>query len=132
MAPMTVTLAVTYHDPQGRMHEQIKRGKANILVLLDGSDSFSVQSGFNAASLVTQKLGFDLAAEKISAPGKSVSLPIVTNARVLYNPDLLGAYNIVPGLIANAALQQGIGVTVGLTLLVAAVVRLILMGLARV
>ncbi len=39
---------------------------------------------------------------------------------------------IVPGLIANAAIQQGVGVTVGLTLLVAGVVRLILMGLARV
>ncbi|HEX7484783.1 MAG TPA: poly-gamma-glutamate biosynthesis protein PgsC [Vicinamibacterales bacterium] len=39
---------------------------------------------------------------------------------------------IVPGLIANTALQQGITVTVGLTLLVAAAVRLVLMGLARV
>ncbi len=39
---------------------------------------------------------------------------------------------IVPGLIANTALQQGVGVTVGVTLLVAAIVRLILMGLARV
>jgi poly-gamma-glutamate biosynthesis protein PgsC/CapC len=39
---------------------------------------------------------------------------------------------IVPGLIANTALQQGVGSTVGLTLLVAAAVRLILMGLARV
>lgn len=39
---------------------------------------------------------------------------------------------IVPGLIANTALQQGVPVTVGVTLLVAACVRLILMGLARV
>jgi gamma-polyglutamate biosynthesis protein CapC len=39
---------------------------------------------------------------------------------------------IVPGLIANTALAQGAWVTVGMTLLVAAAVRLILMGLARV
>jgi poly-gamma-glutamate biosynthesis protein PgsC/CapC len=39
---------------------------------------------------------------------------------------------IVPGLIANTALQQGVAATVGLTLLVAAAVRLILMGIARV
>jgi hypothetical protein len=39
---------------------------------------------------------------------------------------------IVPGLIANTALHQGVTVTVGLTLLVAAAVRLILMGIARV
>ena len=47
-------------------------------------------------------------------------------------PSLRAIGYIVPGLIANTALQQGVGVTVGLTLLVAAVVRLILMGLARV
>jgi poly-gamma-glutamate biosynthesis protein PgsC/CapC len=39
---------------------------------------------------------------------------------------------IVPGLIANTALAQGVWVTVGTTLLVAAAVRAILMGLARV
>jgi gamma-polyglutamate biosynthesis protein CapC len=39
---------------------------------------------------------------------------------------------IVPGLIANTALAQGVWLTTGLTLLVAACVRLILMGLARV
>jgi len=38
---------------------------------------------------------------------------------------------IVPGLIANTALAQGVWITIGLTLLVAAAVRLILMGLAR-
>jgi gamma-polyglutamate biosynthesis protein CapC len=39
---------------------------------------------------------------------------------------------IVPGLIANTALRQGVWSTVGLTLLIAAAVRLILMALARV
>lgn len=39
---------------------------------------------------------------------------------------------IVPGLMANTALAQGFPVTVGMTLLVSAAVRLILMGLARV
>ena len=38
---------------------------------------------------------------------------------------------IVPGLIANTALAQGVWITIGLTLRVAAAVRLILMGLAR-
>jgi gamma-polyglutamate biosynthesis protein CapC len=39
---------------------------------------------------------------------------------------------IVPGLIANTALAQGVWPTVGMTLLVSAAVRLILMALARV
>jgi ABC-2 type transport system permease protein len=80
--------------------ENLQSGRANILVLLDGSDSFSVQSGFNAASLVSQKLGFDLSTERISAPGKSELLPVVTDARVLYNPDLEDLIFLVPGLVA--------------------------------
>ncbi|HVP20361.1 MAG TPA: ABC transporter permease [Anaerolineaceae bacterium] len=80
--------------------DDVQRGKANILVLLDGSDSFSVQSGFNAASLITQKLGFDLVAEKITGPSKSLPLPIITNPRVLYNPDLNDLVFLVPGLVA--------------------------------
>lgn len=39
---------------------------------------------------------------------------------------------IVPGLIANAAMTQGVWMTMGMTLLVSATVRLLLMGIARV
>lgn len=81
-------------------NNDILRGSADILVLLDGSDSFSVQSGFNAASLVTQKLGFDLAAQKLTGPGKAEPLPVVTSPRVLYNPDLNDLIFLVPGLVA--------------------------------
>ncbi len=80
--------------------DDIINGTANVLILLDGSDSFSVQSGFNAASAITQKLGFDLVAQKLSPGSSAVPLPIVTSTRVLYNPDLNDLIFILPGLIA--------------------------------
>ncbi len=74
--------------------------KADVLILLDGSDSFSVQSGFNAASSITQNFGFNLEAQKLTSGGDAVSLPVITTARVLYNPDLNDLMFILPGLIA--------------------------------
>ncbi len=80
--------------------EAIINGNANVLILLDGSDSFSVQSGYNAASAITQTLGFDLVAQKLSPGSSTVSLPVMTSTRVLYNPDLNDLMFILPGLIA--------------------------------
>ncbi len=80
--------------------EAIAHGNANVLILLDGSDSFSVQSGYNAASAITQTLGFDLVAQKLSPGGSPARLPVMTSTRVLYNPDLNDLMFILPGLIA--------------------------------
>ena len=80
--------------------EDATNGNAAVLILLDGSDSFSVQSGFNAASAITQKFGYDLMAQKLGQDSASQRLPIVTSTRVLYNPDLNDLMFILPGLIA--------------------------------
>jgi ABC-2 type transport system permease protein len=80
--------------------DDIIRGNANVLILLDGSDSFSVQSGFNAASAITQTLGYNLLAQKLSPGSSSGALPVLTSTRVLYNPDLNDLMFILPGLIA--------------------------------
>src|SRR5579859_5904625 len=42
------------------------KSTANVLVLLDGSDSGSVQSGYSAAALVAQEYALGLTAEKVS------------------------------------------------------------------
>jgi ABC-2 type transport system permease protein len=86
----------------------IERGQANVLILLDGSDSFSVQSGYAAASAIAQKYGFDLTTEKLSRlssqTGKTVGIggaaPVTTSLRVLYNPDINDMIFILPGLIS--------------------------------
>ena len=87
--------------------EKILQGKGTVMILLDGSDSFSVQSGYNAASSITQKYSLELTAQKVQANGSSPvsgavngQLPITTTTRVLYNPDINDLVFIVPGLIA--------------------------------
>ena len=87
--------------------EQVLRGKGSVLILLDGSDSFSVESGYNAASSIAQKYSLALTTEKVQSGGSllasSVSadkLPITTTTRVLYNPDIKDLVFILPGLIA--------------------------------
>lgn len=87
--------------------KQVLVGNGNVLILLDGSDSFSVQSGYNAALSITQKYSLNLTIEKIQSGGGSAilntltgQLPITTTTRVLYNPDITDLIFILPGLIA--------------------------------
>jgi ABC-2 type transport system permease protein len=87
--------------------EDVARGKGQVLILLDGSDSFSVESGYNAASSIAQTFSLALTAEKIqnsnlsmAASAASGALPITTTTRVLYNPDIRDMIFILPGLIA--------------------------------
>ena len=86
---------------------QVLHGDGNVLILLDGSDSFSVQSGYNAALSITQKYSLNLTTEKVQSGGASTvlnvltgQLPITTTTRVLYNPDITDLIFILPGLIA--------------------------------
>jgi ABC-2 type transport system permease protein len=86
---------------------QVLRDKGSVLILLDGSDSFSVESGYNAALSIAQKYSLDLTAEKVQSGGSlpvsnalAGQLPITTTTRVLYNPDIEDLVFILPGLIA--------------------------------
>lgn len=80
----------------------IARGQGNVLMVLDGSDNFSVTSGFNAASAIAQKYSLQLTSQTLqrsSSKGSNI-LPITTSTRVLYNPDIRDLVFILPGLVA--------------------------------
>ena len=84
----------------------LEAGNANVLILLDGSDSFSVQSGYSAASIVTQNYSFQLTVESIKRAGAGASplqqggaIPITSSIQVLYNPDLRDLWFILPAII---------------------------------
>ncbi len=85
---------------------QVQRGEGRVLILLDGSDSFSVESGYNAALSIAQKYSLTLTTEKLASAGvlaagaSAGALPITTFTRLLYNPDLKDLIFILPGLIA--------------------------------
>jgi ABC-2 type transport system permease protein len=82
----------------------IERGDASLLILLDGSDSFSLQAGFNAASSIAQTYNLNLITQKVAHSGSTAaspgSLPQNTTLRVLYNPDSNDLVFILPGLAA--------------------------------
>ena len=80
---------------------QVERGDAQALIILDGSDSFSVQAGYSAATAIAQARALDLLAAKVSRLGGDLETsPIRSSARVLYNPNLDDLIFIMPGLIA--------------------------------
>jgi ABC-2 type transport system permease protein len=77
----------------------LQSGGAQVLILLDGSDSFSVQSGYNAAASIAQRFAVQLSSLRLPAGGE-LPLPVVTSSRVLYNPDMDDLFFMLPGLIA--------------------------------
>lgn len=81
--------------------EHVARGDAQALLLLDGSDSFSVSSGYSAAVSVAQVRALRLTSEKAKRMGVDLQqTPIQTSTRVLYNPALNDLIFILPGLVA--------------------------------
>jgi ABC-2 type transport system permease protein len=79
--------------------EAIDRGTAQILILLDGSDSFTVQSGYSAALAITQDHAVNSLVRKVNQLGGQLETsPIQSSVHVLYNPALDDMIFIVPAM----------------------------------
>jgi ABC-2 type transport system permease protein len=96
---------------------RLENGDASVLILLDGSDSFSVQSGYSAASLVSQNYALQISTRKTERIGgqamivaEATSVPITNSFHVLYNPDFLDLWFVLPAilgmLLQTAAVSQ--------------------------
>ena len=86
---------------------------ADVLVLLDGANPTVAGSVMSATALVGQAHGANVRAQQLSLKGPaggSASL-VDVRTRVLYNPDLLDSYNLVPGLIAMILFQTATSLT---------------------
>ncbi len=86
---------------------------ADVLVLLDGSNPTVAGSVLSAAALVGQAHGASVRSQQLALRGPvgGVGSPVDVRTRVLYNPDLLGSYNIVPGLVAMILFQTATSLT---------------------
>src|SRR5689334_12743002 len=86
---------------------------ADVLVLLDGSNPTVAGSVLSAAALVGQAHGASVRTQQLALRGPTggVTSPVDVRTRVLYNPDLLGSYNIVPGLVAMILFQTATSLT---------------------
>ncbi len=86
---------------------------AQVSVLIDGSDPTTAGAVLSAVTLAGQAHGISLEIQQLVLAGVSglgVS-PVDVRTRVLYNPDLLGSYNLVPGLIAMILFQTATSLT---------------------
>lgn len=81
---------------------QVERGEAQALIIIDGSDSFMVQSGYSAASAIAQAHAMELVVETTERMGMSgiTNFPIYTSTRILYNPNMDDMIFLIPGLAA--------------------------------
>ncbi len=95
----------------------LEKGDARVMILLDGSDSFTVQSGYSAASLITQSYSMQLSTQKTEKLGgkalmaaQAASVPLENSFRVLYNPDFRDLWFVLPAilgmLLQTAAVSQ--------------------------
>jgi ABC-2 type transport system permease protein len=95
--------------------EDLTSGQASqALVLIDGSDPTVASAALSAAELAGQVHGVNIKTQQLSLQGASIggnTNPVDVRTDVLYNPDLLGAYSIVPGLIALILFQTATSLT---------------------
>jgi ABC-2 type transport system permease protein len=90
----------------------VQQGNAEVLILVDGSNMFTSQSAYNAASLIAQNHAIKLQLSAASSQGQPVSsLPISTYVRILYNPDMKDLWFMIPGIIAILLEQECIILT---------------------
>ncbi|HLF91098.1 MAG TPA: ABC transporter permease [Anaerolineales bacterium] len=84
--------------------EQIAgNGSAQVAFVLDGSDPTVGATALSAASLIGQQQATDIQLVRLAQAGAGVggtlTLPVEVRTQVWYNPDLISAYFMVPGVI---------------------------------
>ncbi len=90
----------------------LRRGQADVLVLVDGSDLFTSLSAYNAANLIGQTHATRAALQKIARSGMtSVPNPLEVHLNILYNPDFKDLWFIIPEIIALLLQTQTIVLT---------------------
>jgi len=104
-------------------------GDAEALILVDGSDLFTSQSAYNAATAIAQAHSTRLLLQRLHRSGQARPerservradanfLPLEARVRILYNPDLKDLWFLIPAMIAMLLQMQTIA------LMAAAVVR---------
>lgn len=99
----------------GDFAAQTERGQAQVLFLVDGSDLFTSQSAYNAATLIAEVHATNVLAARIERSGRLGSrpslLPLDTRVRILYNPDLNSLWFLIPGMTAMLLQMQTVTLT---------------------
>jgi len=78
-------------------------GSAQVAFILDGSDPTVASTSLSAAQLIGQSYATEVLAERMSRRGQALPArpPAEIRTQVWYNPDLVSAYFMVPGVIGQ-------------------------------
>jgi ABC-2 type transport system permease protein len=78
-------------------------GTAHIAFVLDGSDPTVGSTALSAAQLIAQEFATEVMNSRFIRMGQrtTLSIPVEAHTTVWYNPDLVSAYFMVPGVIAQ-------------------------------
>lgn len=80
---------------------QLKQGNASVSFVLDGSDPAVAATALSASQLIGQNHATQILAKNVSKTGQSfkVKPPVDIRTSVWYNPDMISAYFMIPGVI---------------------------------
>jgi len=81
--------------------QRLSEGNAQVAFILDGSDPTSASTALSAAQLISQAHAIDLLTETFARTGMSlrVQQPVTVHTTVWYNPDMVSAHFMIPGVI---------------------------------
>ncbi len=81
---------------------RLRQGQAQVSFILDGSDPTVANTALSAAQLIAQSHATKLMLQRLARSGGSLKLqlPLEVRTTVWYNPDMVSAYFMVPGVIA--------------------------------
>ena len=74
---------------------------AQVAFVLDGSDPTVASTSLSAAQLIGQQYATQIMVQRLASRGftTAIELPVEIRSQVWYNPDLLSAYFMIPGMI---------------------------------
>jgi len=81
--------------------QRLSDGDAQVAFILDGSDPTSASTALSAAQLISQSHSTELLTQSFARTGQNLKVrpPIEVRTTVWYNPDLISAYFMIPGVI---------------------------------
>lgn len=80
---------------------RLQEGNARVSFILDGSDPTVASTALAAAQLIGQSKATEIMQQKITRMGGTLKIqpPVEVLTTVLYNPDMISAYFMIPGVI---------------------------------
>ncbi|CAG1012317.1 putative multidrug ABC transporter permease YbhR [Anaerolineales bacterium] len=81
--------------------QRLSDGNAQVAFILDGSDPTSASTALSAAQLISQSHSTEILTESFARTGMNLKAqpPVTVHTTVWYNPDLVSAYFMIPGVI---------------------------------